>query len=305
MRIILLLSAALIPGLCSAATLESFDVPGAYGTCGSAIASNGLVAGNTIDPYAVVGSASRAVGSAAPVVAPFLYFNGRLSYPRVNMPAGMVTFMGVNKYRVITASTFNNSVTGPLTTNFLYHQGQVTLPSAGSLPVTGLSGITDYHVLLGQSQTTPTGEFSLARTFGFVLANNGQVTIIDDGSSDITPRAMDAKAYHVVGTALGKLSGGWVFAAGVFKPVSYPGNTFTLPTGVDEKGTITGSYVVIPATGNTSPSHGFFLRHGVYTTYDVPLSGVTATAIEGMNEAGQITGCYTDAKGTHGFLQTP
>jgi hypothetical protein len=301
----LLMSAALIPNFSHAATFKSFDVPGAYGTCGTAIASNGLVAGTTLVPESVA-TGSRTTGATTYEVTPFLYDNGRLTYPHANLPAGIVSFTGVNKNRFITALAFNASVTPASTTNFLYHLGQVTIPSAGGIPLLGLSGITDHEVILGQTETQPSGEFSLPRQFGFLLAKNGHVTPIDDGVSSLSPRAMDAGARHVVGTALGGPLAAWVFASGVFKPVAYPGNTFTFPTGVDEKGNISGSYVLIDsATGNPTSTHGFFLRHGVYTTYDVPRAGVMATSIGGMNEAGQITGCYADAKGTHGFIRTP
>jgi hypothetical protein len=303
MRFVLLLSAALIPHFSYAATFESFDVPGAYGTCASAIASNGLVAGSTLVPESV-GAASQTSGSRAPVVTPFLYANGRQSYPHVNMPPGTVSFTGVNRERFITASAFNENATAPSIVNFLYHNGKVTFPSAGNLPVLRLLGISDNNVLLGQSEVQPTGGYPFARPIGFLLRKNGEITVIDDGRSEISPRAMDANAHQVVGTALGIMSGGWVFKAGVFKPVSYPGAAFTTPTGVDTQGTVSGSYVIIDnASGNTS-THGFFLRHGVYKTYDAPLTGVTGTSIEGMNEAGQFTGCYANANGTHGFTST-
>jgi uncharacterized protein (TIGR03437 family) len=39
-----------------------------------------------------------------------------------------------------------------------------------------------------------------------------------------------------------------------------------------------------------------------YSTFDAP--GATATIVAGMNNAGQIVGFYTDAKGTHNFLRS-
>ena len=300
MRHLLFLTVALVPGLSHAATIQSFDVPGAFGTCGNAIASTGVVAGNTlVDDLA--GTNARLSQVAGSKTRPFLYANGHLSYPHLNMPAGSVTFTGLNAKRFITASAFNGSATAPATMNFLYYRGAITTPSAGSLPVLGLYGITNRGVILGQSQTQPSGGSGFPRSFGFLLAEDGNVTIIDKGSSSLTPRGMDANAHHVVGTTI---SGAWVFAGGAFTPVTYPGSSFTIPTGVDKNGTISGSYIVI-GSGTPPQSHGFFRRRGVYTTYDVPLAGVTATAINAMNEAGQITGCYTDPTGTHGFIAAP
>jgi len=39
-----------------------------------------------------------------------------------------------------------------------------------------------------------------------------------------------------------------------------------------------------------------------YSTFDAP--GATATVVTGMNNAGQIVGAYTDAKGTHNFVRS-
>ena len=73
MRHAFLLPACLVPCLAQAATFQSFDVQGAGGTCGDAIASNGLVAGNTLAPESV-STSSRATGFAA---TPFLYAAGQ------------------------------------------------------------------------------------------------------------------------------------------------------------------------------------------------------------------------------------
>ncbi len=304
MRHVLPLLACLVPCLAHAATFQSFDVPGAYGTCGSAIASNGLVAGDTVEPLAV-GTTLRATTQSA---MPFLYAAGQFSFPHANLPAGTVTFTGVNKDRFITGGSFNNSITSPVSTSFVYHYGAITTPMAGIFPVSAFTGITDRGALLGQVtiKTPLQGGFDTERTIGFLRAPNGQVTTIDDGSSYVSPRGTDARADHVVGYSFGNTNAGWVFSAGVFAPVNFPGASLTIPAGIDARGTITGSYLTgDPSTPASLVGHGFFLRDGTYTTYDVPRPGVTTTYIQGMNEAEQITGCYTDAKGTHGFLRTP
>ncbi len=305
MRYALLLPACLLPCLAQAATFQSFDAPGAQGTCGDAIASDGLVAGTTSVPESV-GSSSRDTG---PTITPFLYAAGRFSFPHTGLPAGTVTFTGVNKYRFVTGNAFDLSVLASSTTiPFVYHRGAVSTPTAGTLPVSGLFGITDRGVLLGEAtvKTQLAGGFSKDYTFGFLRAPDGTVTKIDDGSGFMTPHGMDSRADKVVGLSFAAGSTGWLFSAGVFTPVIYPGATLTVPAGVDEAGTIAGTYLTgdISVSGN-AVSHGFFLRHGTYRTFDVPVPGATSTVIQGMNEADQITGCYTDAKGTHGFVHTP
>ncbi len=305
MRHALLLPACFVPCLAQAATFQSFDVPGAHGTCGDAIASDGLVAGATFVPESV-GSDSRDTG---PEITPFLYAAGRFSFPHTSLLAGTVTFTGVNRKRFITGNAFDLSVLAASTTTpFVYHAGAVATPSAGTLPISGLLGITDRGVLLGEATVSKPieGGFSTSYTFGFLRAPGGAVTQFDDGSGFMTPRGMDARADKVVGWSFVTGATGWLFTAGAFTPVNYPGASLTAPAGVDEAGTISGTYLVgdISVPGKTT-SHGFFLRHGTYTPFDVPVPGATSTVIQGMNEAEQITGCYTDAKGTHGFLRTP
>jgi hypothetical protein len=266
-------------------TFQSFDLKGSGATCGYAIASNGLVAGNADQP--------------------FLYAAGRFTVPKLSLPPGLVVFTGVNRFGAISGTDFNLSVTNPSSTNFIDRHGTLSRPVAGGYPISELLGLTDHGAILGQTQLPATGEFSFPRTIGFLLLPGGGVTLIDDGSQYVEPHGMDARADRVVGRSPTSTSNpSWSFTAGVFTSVAYPGAAFTFPTGVDQAGTISGSYIIVPNTQSTYiPSHGFFLRHGTYSTYDVP--GATSTGIQGMNEADQITGCYTDKGGTHGFIRTP
>ena len=256
MRHAVFLSACLMPCLAQAATFQSFDVPGAYGNCGSAVASTGLVAGTTIVPTAI----GVADATPAQTIQPFLYAAGRLSYPHAGLPAGLVTFTGVNKDRFITGNDFNADISDPISINFVYHAGKLSTPSAGTLPVSGLSAITDRGVILGQATvTTPLGGgFNSERTVGFVRAADGTVTMIDDGSTFVLPRGIDAKADSVVGLGFANGLDGWIFRAGAFTAVTYPGASYTIPSGVDESGTISGTYYVGDLSpGGTAVSHGF------------------------------------------------
>ncbi len=303
MRHSLLLSACLVPCLAQAATFQTFDVRGAGGTCGDAIASNGLVAGVTFTPESV-GAGSRATGFDS---IPFLYAAGQFSFPHTALLAGTVTFTGVNKDRFVTGNAVDINLPGPSSTvAFVLHHGAVSTPSAGTLPVSALWGITDRGALLGQATVTRQlgGGFTTTYTTGFLRAPGGAVTTIDDGSGFLVPRGFDARADKVVGYSFTAAGTGWLFSAGTFTPVNYPGASFTIPAGVDEAGTISGTYLVgdITVPGN-AVSHGFFLRNGDYRSFDVP--GASSTTIQAMNEAEQITGCYTDTKGTHGFVHTP
>jgi uncharacterized membrane protein len=92
---------------------------------------------------------------------------------------------------------------------------------------------------------------------------------------------------------------------GVPIPINFPyaganAGQGTIPSGVNDAGTIVGTYI----DGNGVP-HGFTFIPGnlsPFTTLDVP-SSVT-TAVSGINNAGQIVGNYTDFQDgdVHGFV---
>src|SRR5262249_16857103 len=77
-----------------------------------------------------------------------------------------------------------------------------------------------------------------------------------------------------------------------YTTIDFPDSTYTtLPTGINASGQIVGTLV---AAGGT---HGFQLVDETHTTLDVP--GSANTAIDGINDAGQIVGGYDG----HGFLR--
>ena len=87
----------------------------------------------------------------------------------------------------------------------------------------------------------------------------------------------------------------------MFTPISFPGAAFTFPRSVTSKAAVSGNYLT--GNGTTLTTHGFRFKGGAYTSFDLP--GADATSIGGMNETGQITGCFTKGGHTHGFLYTP
>lgn len=67
---------------------------------------------------------------------------------------------------------------------------------------------------------------------------------------------------------------------------------FTYPSGINNAGLLCGFY-----DGFGGVSHGFF-RHGMnYTTYDVPVRGVSLTTVHDVNEAGDFCGRYAVSGG--------
>jgi len=68
----------------------------------------------------------------------------------------------------------------------------------------------------------------------------------------------------------------------------------TFALGINAQGDIVGGYTA------SGVSHAYLLRHGTFTTFDVP-SG-TATTATGINPKGDIVGNFVANGATRGFL---
>jgi len=97
---------------------------------------------------------------------------------------------------------------------------------------------------------------------------------------------------------------GFRYSEGAFStiPVGEVANAY----GINDRGQISGTY------GDESGAHGFVYDHGILITINFP--GVPSpycpgcpisTAVFGINNRGQIVGCYSDRTGTHSFIATP
>src|SRR5947208_7390652 len=89
--------------------------------------------------------------------------------------------------------------------------------------------------------------------------------------------------------------------APTFSTINFPGASFTVAFGINNRGEIVGNYGFADGTG-----HGFLLDKGNFTTIDFP--GATSTAAFGINGGEQVGGAYffggrTRGSGTaHSFL---
>jgi hypothetical protein len=83
-----------------------------------------------------------------------------------------------------------------------------------------------------------------------------------------------------------------------FTEFSISGSTGTVPSAINDAGSVTGSYLDASGAG-----HGFVrAADGTITTFDVP--GGSGTFPTGINVKGVITGSYVDGKDTyHGFVR--
>lgn len=274
------MSCLFYPFLANAASIHKFNLPGYLTTCGTAIASNGLVAG--------LANGGETGGSA-----PFLRYTNKFSTPSYGLPPGVVYYEGVNRSGDLVGFEITENFT---VTPFRIHAGSVTLIAAASV-----NAITDNGTMLEEVATQPAQGFG-PYYVGVVVRPNGATTVLDDGTGQVQPAGMDAHGERVVGTSLGPNGEqAWMFHAHKFTPVAVPGALLTNPSGVDQAGRVSGTYY--SGDPNNPVSHGFLLQDGVYTSWDVP--GASSTEILGGNNSGQITGCYADQTGEHGFWATP
>ena len=151
----------------------------------------------------------------------------------------------------------------------------------------------------------------------FLRAPNGTFTNVDPpGSIGSTEAAPSGEAPIVINTA-GAIAGNYSDGIGLHGFLRAPDGTFTtfdppasptygsqtFPMAINPAGAIAGSYM----DGNTGSYRGFLRApDGTVTAFDP--SGSLLTQVEGINQAGQITGWYFPNFYTgpvHGFLRRP
>jgi hypothetical protein len=87
---------------------------------------------------------------------------------------------------------------------------------------------------------------------------------------------------------------------GDFTTFDARGAAITVGEGINNAGTIVGSYLVDP----DGPPHGFVLKNGLFMTVDLP--DALATQVFTINAQGKIVGAYVDSEGVqHGSLGVP
>jgi uncharacterized membrane protein len=70
-----------------------------------------------------------------------------------------------------------------------------------------------------------------------------------------------------------------------------PGAIYTLASGINNQGTVVGSY--LDASGN----HGYIWSKGKFVTVDAAIPGAVGTGWYYVNEHGDLAGTYGDASG--------
>jgi probable HAF family extracellular repeat protein len=90
---------------------------------------------------------------------------------------------------------------------------------------------------------------------------------------------------------------GFLYDRGTFSPaLSFPGaGNLTIANGINDRGHIVGVYQdALPG------EHSFIYKAGKYTPLTYP--GAKETAVDDINNSGEVIGYFPDAKGTHGFV---
>jgi hypothetical protein len=189
-----------------------------------------------------------------------------------------------------------------------YHYQTITVPGYPSVYV---NGISDSGAYAGEACK----DRNCTQVALFVASPAGKVTFytlpsnyVPAGDFNATATGMD-NAGDVVGAytgAHGALHGYLRKASGALNQISDPraGAGGTVADGISPDGTvITGFYAT-----KAGAEDGFLLRHGVFTTYDVP--GAAGTVV-GFDTHGEFGGTYYTASGAsrgfyvlHGTLHT-
>jgi probable HAF family extracellular repeat protein len=295
------LGVATVPAVAGSYTFTTISPPDLTGVILGGVSASGVAVGSGLD-------------SSGNVVS-FLDSSGNFS--TINFPGsapGTTNVAGINgpgqyvgNYQDTSGNTHGFISVGNTLQTF-------DLPSSS---VTSVNGISNNGKLVGVGPTDLVG-FSFSNgTFTPVQAptppNPGfpppsLVQTIPDGVNN---------AGDVVGTIFSTVLGpqgsrvdGFLLHNGKYTLLDFPGppNTpsasHTEVLGINDNGVIVGTYFGIDQT-----QHGFIYQNGVFTTFDDPLASELpgfGTFVNGINDAGQITGGYTDDTGnSFGFIATP
>lgn len=240
----------------------------------------------------------------------------------VNLKTRTITELNIHGSTTAMANGINSSgtVVGTDGDNhaFFESKGKVTT----FIPLDGMSavafGINDKGTIIGQSVTSTT-------TPGFIKVNKKTFIEINAPSG---PDVVNAQGINNKGLVVGyyegtdgevhgfmanekSAKGGLLTGTAIADPMipsvpGEPGATFVFSQilGINDHGIAVGYY-----GDSTGSQHGFLYNTntGQYTFLDDPseafCNGVEVTQITGINNAGEITGFYSDANGVfHGFV---
>jgi hypothetical protein len=169
---------------------------------------------------------------------------------------------------------------------------------------TQILGINDSGIAAGFYTDTS----SVNHGFTLNQATGKFKPITPPGGGSVTASAInnlgDIVGFQTIGTGTTAQTAGWIKKNGKFSALQFPKGSNTQPFGVNDNDQIVGSYL----DGN-GVMHGFLvstpLTHAKWVSIDDP-NGVGTTTINGLNNAGDMVGFYTDtANNVDGMLILP
>lgn len=171
-------------------------------------------------------------------------------------------------------------------------------PPAVTVGETGISDINNSGIAVGYYFDE---DFEISRAFYLDTNTNTFTPITIPEATDRTYAWGNNELNQVVGSYRGdKGFYGYFLDQGKITKLEFPGSSLTAAYGVNDAGTIVGSFFREETGRNL---YGFVWNNGVFTEIEAP--GATQTFVSSINDSGEIAGYYFDAAGTkHGFVAT-
>jgi probable HAF family extracellular repeat protein len=165
---------------------------------------------------------------------------------------------------------------------FSYESGASSSISVPGAVETWTSGIDDGNQILGSYEVGVT-------ISGFIYDGTTFTGIAVPWNARTEAIAISSDRTFIVGgyryEVCRQTNHGFLYTAGTFTTIDYPGAVSTVCTGVNRNGTIVGWYV--DSGGNM---HGFLYNGGTFSSLDFP--GAASSAAGGINDSGTIVGTY-------------
>lgn len=177
---------------------------------------------------------------------------------------------------------------------FLFHNGTYTTVDHPDRAHNYLFGINDQGKMVGShSVVQPRGPYHAS------LLENGVWVAYDFPGHETDGRAINAWD-HIVGiynAGFGTPDHGFLKIGDSYTSIDYPGAAITYVFGINDAGTITGTY-----RDPFGRLKGFMYVAGVYTSIAYP--GATETFVGGVNNAGAVVGWKMEGGRVGGFVQS-
>jgi uncharacterized membrane protein len=165
--------------------------------------------------------------------------------------------------------------------------------------LTTARGINNHGEIVGAYRIEPPRHALLIKAGQFIplapttiLGTNFSEAFKINDRGDIVGRFLDDNNF----------SHGFLFSKGVLTTLDFPGASQTQALGINESGTVVGSWDLLDADGNLLAEHGFTWKNGAFTEVNFP--GSADTAVLGINARGDLVGSWNTGLTSqiHGFV---